>query len=246
MVFICNYCHKEYKNKGNFEKHVLLCEIIRRNKYQKEKDNEEDNPINIKDLLILTKELAYKINRLEEDNKKFKNIIYNNQKKINVIQWLNLNEKSTNSFNNWVENLKLYEKDLDYIFEHGNINGINIIINELNNNEIIPIKSFTQKTNSFYIYDYENTILVWKTMTEKELEKFYNKLNSKILNLFKIWQENNSHKLKNENFAEEYINKVKKIIGKDLNKEIELQKFKNKLFNNLKINIKTIIEYDFS
>ena len=113
-----------------------------------------------------------------------------------------------------------------------------------NNN--IPLKCFTQKENTFYIYEKNNDKKEWKIILNEELTLFFGSLNKKILYLFKIWQEKNTEKLENDDFAIEYIQKVRKILGKGESTEVENIKLKNKLYKVLKINIKTIIEYDFS
>ena len=83
-------------------------------------------------------------------------------------------------------------------------------------------------------------------MDINQLKILFNILNKKIINLFNKWQSSKLNELEKEKFSEEYIKKVQKIIGKDINDFSQFNKFKNKLYNDIKVNIKNIIEYNFS
>ena len=248
MTLECYYCKKNFKKTENYKKHILFCEILYKSK--KEKENEEDKfekVPSIIELFTLVKDLLIKYDKLQRDNENLKQIINNRKKKINVIDWLNYNCKPEESFIEWFQNIELRENQLEYIFDQGNIDGIITILQEIFSLEKnLPIKCFTQNENIFYVFEKINDKKEWKIISNNELNLFFGSLNKKILSLFKNWQEKNIHKLENDDFTKEYIQKVRKILGKSESNEIENFKIKNKLFKILKINIKTIIEYDFS
>ena len=248
MSYICNYCNKNFKKIENYKKHILFCEVVHKSKKEKENEEEEyERTPPIHEIFQLVKELTIKYDKLQRDNENLKQIINNRKRKINVIDWLNYNCKPDICFINWFTNIEIRENQLEYIFDQGNIEGTLTILQELcslNNN--LPIKCFTQKENTFYIYEKNKDKYEWKIISNDELNLFFGSLNKKILSLFKSWQEKNTHKLENDDFAVEYIQKVRKILGKSESTEIENIKIKNKLYKFLKINVKTIIEYDFS
>lgn len=248
MSLECNYCKKNFKKTENYKKHILFCEILYKSKKEKENEEEKFDKIpTIVELYDIVKDLTIKYDKLQRDNDNLKQIINNRKRKINVIDWLNYNCKPDECFIDWFSNIELRENQLEYIFDQGNIDGMLTILQELcslNNN--LPLKCFTQKENTFYVYEKNNDKNEWKIISNNELNLFFGSLNKKILSLFKTWQEKNTHKLENDDFAVEYIQKVRKILGKSESCEIENIKLKNKLYKFLKINVKTIIEYDFS
>jgi len=250
MSYICKYCDKNFKKVENYKKHILFCEVLHKSKKEKENEEEEfEKTPSIHELFNIVKELTIKYDKLQRDNENLKQTINTRKKKVNVIDWLNYNCKPDETFINWISNIELRENQLEYIFDKGNIEGISLILQNIcsiNNNP--PIKCFTQKENTFYIYENNNNNnkKEWKIISNEELVLFLKTLNKKILSVFKIWQEKNTEKLDNDDFAIEYIQKVRKILGKEESIEIENIKLKNKLYKFLKINIKTIIEYDFS
>ena len=248
MTYICNYCNKNFKKIDNYKKHILFCEVLHKSKKEKEDDEEEfEKTPSIHEIFHIVKELTIKYDKLQRDNENLKQIINTRKKKINVIDWLNFNCKPDETFINWISKIELRENQLEYIFDQGNIEGTLLILQDIcSNNNNLPLKCFTQKENTFYIYEKNNNKYEWKIISNEELVLFFGNLNKKILSLFKIWQEKNTEKLENDDFALEYIQKVRKILGKGESIEVENIKLKNKLYKFLKINIKTIIEYDFS
>ncbi len=251
MVLQCKYCNRIYKKQINYTQHILFCEIL--NKTKQEKEQEEDILDTIPsqyELFQIVKILISKYDKLNKDNENLKQLISNRKKKLNVIDWLNLNCNPNITFLEWLNNIKIEEKELEYVFNLGNIDGIILILQEYcstieNNN--IPIKSFNQKENTIYIYEIENNKKgIWKIISKEELDLLFGTLNKKIIDIFKIWQEKNISKLEQDDFAIEYIQKVRKILGKTENQDIENNKLRNKLYKYLKVNIKTLIEYDFN
>ena len=248
MVFNCVICNKEYKSKDSFKKHELFCQTLSRSKKERENELEEmDNLPNLRELFNLTKDLLIKYEKLEKENHNIKQIIYKRQKKINVIEWLNKNVYPLKEFKEWYLNLEFVTENLDLIFENGNIEGTCKILDKIisDKNEI-PIKCFSEKENTFYIYEKnEEFVKKWRILTNEELISFLKSINKKISKLFVNWQEKNKEKLEDEKFAMDYIKKIQKILGKNESFESECNKIKNKLFKLLKCNTKNLIEYDF-
>lgn len=248
MVFNCVICNKEYKSKDSYKKHELFCQTLSRSKKEREKELEEmDSVPNLRDLFNITKELLLKYEKLERENNNLKQLIYKRQKKINVIDWLNNNIFPSKEFKAWYLNLEIIEENLEMIFEHGNIEGTCQIIEKIiPDKSEIPIKCFSEKDNTFYIYEKdEERLNKWRILTNEELISFLKTINKKISKLFVDWQEVNKEKLEDEKFAIEYIKKMQKMIGKNESFESECNKIKNKLFKYLKCNTKSLIEYDF-
>ena len=73
----------------------------------------------------------------------------------------------------------------------------------------------------------------------------FNKITRGLIGQLKIWQDINKKRLFDTGFTEKYIENVKKITGGDLTREQQYYKIKQLFYNNLKINIKNIIQYEF-
>jgi len=175
MVFNCVVCNKEYKSKDSYKKHELFCQTLSRSKKEREKELEDMDSIpNLRDLFNITKELLIKYEKLEKENHNLKQLIYKRQKKINVIEWLNNNVFPLNGFKEWYLNLELIPEYLEIIFENGNIEGTCKILERIiPDKSLIPIKSFCEKENTFYIYEKdEESLKKWRILTNEELIGF--------------------------------------------------------------------------
>lgn len=251
MVFECPSCNKNYQRKDLFNRHKVFCEFLYKTKKENDKEEEELEKIpSLPELFDIVKELTIKYNKLQKDNEILKQNINNRKKKINVIDWLNNNNKPDLTFKRWTDNICLEDKDLNYMFTYGNIDGTLQILQDICAIDTmnLPIKCFNQKINTFYVYDVdeENEETNWKIISTNELKLFFKNINNRVINLFKDWQEKNIYKLDNDDFAITYIQNVRKLLGKDESLDIEFIKLKSKFYKYLKTNIKTIIEYDFS
>jgi hypothetical protein len=67
-----------------------------------------------------------------------------------------------------------------------------------------------------------------------------------LLSQLKTCQDKNKHRLSGDSsFSDIYIQYVKKIIAGDMSREQQQYKIKQSFYNNLKVNIKSIIQYEF-
>ena len=104
----------------------------------------------------LLKELASKCNQLEgklNSISKWTNIT---KEKINIVNWLNTNysNEKINDYNNWFNNLKINETQLNYLFERGYVEGVVAVLKEYlpskkkdTDIDTRPLKAFTGKEN---------------------------------------------------------------------------------------------------
>ena len=176
--FICNNCNKRYKNKLNYDKHCLLCEL------SKESAIEEDEtsplvplvpPVNTKinDCLLieLLKDLLIKYNKLSNEMTEIKKWMSKEKKQINILDWLNnhnpLDFQPISSFDGFINNFMISE---EYIKKITTSNILDVYLYSIEDlfsidtqdltsrttNPILqssmPICCFNQKANVFYIY----------------------------------------------------------------------------------------------
>lgn len=249
----CGYCNKSYKIKKAYEKHFLLCSVINKSTLERKSENDiSENIPSIREMYNIIQILIMKNNKLEQQVEKMSSWIHNNKKKVNVIEWLNENIIPSIDYNNWIDSIQINQNDMESVTNHNFIEGINQIIKRIlgigfesyNTHQAesinLPIKAFEQKDNLFV---FNNTR--WSIITVEEFDLLYNKITRGLIGQLKIWQDINQKRLFDSGFTEKYIENVKKVTGGELTKEQQYYKIKQLFYNNLKINIKNIIQYEF-
>lgn len=241
----CQHCSKNYKIKSAYERHILVCSIVSKTPKERKLENEEyENMPNLRELYQMVQILILKNEKLEKQVDKMSAWI-NNKKRVNVLEWLNENNKPSIQFNEWIETLVITKVHMKYVFEHNFVEGVNLIVREIININLdsLPIKSFEQRENILYVYNGDEN--KWEIIDANQTEMLFVKITKGLLNQFKFWQDKNKHRLCNGGFTEKYIENVKKITGGDLSKEQQCCKLKQSFYNALKVNIKNIIQYEF-
>ena len=244
----CGYCNRQYKRKMNYDKHMLLCNIIRKTPSERLNEQEQDNLPTMRELYTVIQTLLERQEKFEKQIEKMSSWISNNKKKINVLDWLNTNHADCIDFNKWLTELIINEDDMELVFKYGFIEGMKYIINRICLDEIgngsgtlLPIKAFDQKEGTIFIYVNKN----WEIIQSSVFELFFNTITKGLTKQLKIWQDTNKHRLYQNGFTETYIENVKKITGGDLSREQQYNKVKQYLYNHLKINIKQIVQHEF-
>jgi len=173
--FICNNCHKTYKNKLHYDKHCLLCELSKETAIEEDETSPVVPPVNTKinDCLLieLLKDLLVKYNKLSNEMTEIKKWMSKEKKQINILDWLNnhnpLDFQPISSFDGFINNFMISE---EYIKKITTSNILDVYLysiedlfstdtQDLTNsttNPILqssmPICCFNQKANVFYIY----------------------------------------------------------------------------------------------
>lgn len=246
----CGYCNRQYKRKMNYDKHMLLCTIIRKTPSERLNEQEQDNLPTIRELYTVIQTLVERQEKFEKQIEKMSSWINNNRKKINVLDWLNMNHTDCIDFNKWLDQLIISEDDMELIFKYGFIEGMKYIMNRICSNDnksdnsykdSFPIKAFEQKEGTLFIYINEN----WEIMSSGVFELFFNTITKGLTKQLKLWQDKNKHRLFQNGFTETYIENVKKITGGDLSRDQQYHKVKQYLYNHIKVNIKQIVQHEF-
>lgn len=252
--YYCNFCAKEYKSRNGLEKHVALCEIIYKTKNNKKVSLEEEDELpSQRRLYQLLLDLSQKYNRLEEKVDEMNKWVAKKKKKINVLEWLNANSLPTNiTFENLCNKIQVLEDDVEYLFTNTFLDTFMKIfsrtIDELETTTNKPICAFEQKNGLFYIYEQDNQdkIVGWNPLSRENLILFANRLHRKISKALSEWKKNNSQKIKDDDkWAIIYDKTMSKVFSVEIKQDATFNKIKNALFNYLKIDIKSIIDYEF-
>jgi len=273
----CTNCGKIYSKKQNYEKHVLLCDLLHDNKSKVAKQEEEEEIMmpTPKKMFQMLVELTKKCNRLEKQLEDVSKFVAKKKKKINFIDWLNLNIVPNILYEKIIEHIIIIEDDVVSLLENNFIDVLNIIlernsfynlydskfvdsslntnninntnntnnINNTNTKKIFPMFAFTQKSNVFYVYQNETK---WSEMSRELMIKFLNKIHLKLFQAFKAWLKTKASEIKkNEGFAIKCEKTNIKLLGIEFTQDITLSKTKVQLFQKMKQDVKTILDYDF-
>ena len=161
-----------------------------------------------------------------------------------MISWLNDNLKPKFTFLEFLDKMYINRHHLELIFQHNHINGKIYILQEflpLNEEDVLPIKSFDQKENALFIYDKG-----WELMTPQLFDKLLNSLQKKIMDEFVNYQNENMDKMRDENFTIEYIKNVQKVMGSKDSKEKITSRIRRELYKYLKMNLRNIVQVEFT
>lgn len=179
--FICNNCDKRYKNKLNYDKHCLLCELSKENTIEEDEtsplvppppvNTKNDTKINDCLLIELLKDLLVKYNKLSNEMTEIKKWMSKEKKQINILDWLNnhnpLDFQPISSFDGFINNFMISEEYIKKITTSNILDVYLYSIDDLFSNDTqdltscttnpilqssMPICCFSQKANVFYIY----------------------------------------------------------------------------------------------
>ena len=210
--------------------------------------------LNIHNLFAMVIMLYNKYEKLESEYTELKKYVAITKNKINILDYLNENFKHDymnmcsggNNITKFIDELVIGEDQLQKIFKYDYVDGIfNIIceyIDVLNvKGSLLPIKCFNTKENILYIFDGQ----FWIIMDDIYLRKFIKSFDKKILTRFVEWKKNAEKTIDTEIFGEIYIQNMKKVIGGNYEKKNPALMIKNKLYKHLKIDLQSIVHYDF-
>ena len=245
----CIYCGKSYIKKQNLNKHLIICDLLNNKRkrsqiFSEDEDDDEEIPSRKKMFEILI-ELGQKYSKLEEKVEELHKWVVKKKKKINVVEWLNMNIKPNINFDNIIDKIIINEQDIMNLLDNSFYDILNEVFsrNIYNFNEIEnPIIAFTEKKNAFYIYDKDN---IWIELSKEKISKFLNKVHTKILNKFFDWKALKKYDNKlDDKFAIKCDKALIKITSIELNEESILSKIKNNMFLKMKTDLKALIEYE--
>ena len=247
--YCCSYCNRDYKEKFNYDRHIGFCEFS--HKSVKERENEIDefeNTPNLKDIFKYVKELSVRVSTLEKENSKLKQLVNIEQRKIEILDWLNTQKKPNITFTDWITNIP-FKEYLQVIFNNDLITGIIQCLDNGSNNititdyDKIPFRAFSNKTKYFYIYDkLNNDENEWFALSHNDFHKWINYIAKNFLIEFKTWVQENENEINhNELMKENYFNNFQKVLGNKTTDEIRNHRICLAIYNKIKQNVKNIV-----
>jgi len=248
----CVYCGKGYKVKTNYDKHLVLCEIVYKSKERKNDDEIILNLPSQKKMYFMLLELANKYSKMEEKLNQMSKLVTskNNKKKINVFQWLNHISPSF-TFDELVDKIIILDSDIDYLFNHSSIETIQLIFSHslfTLSNDNIPLYIFNHKSNCFYIYNKiknENNedIICWHELPREKLIRFLNILHVKVARGLSEWRKKNKDLINESDCtAITYDKAFHKWMTIDFKNDATFNKIKSIIQSNMKTDITNLTD----
>lgn len=241
-IYKCPHCIKEYKRKATLDRHVFLCAIS--NKTSKEKQDYLEELESLPNREIMYKMIIDLQTRYLDLEKKFRNISQQQIKqnnKINVLEWLNTNIKLEQSYIDWYTNIDINFQLLKYIFDNDFICGMAMIFKQLcDKNDTIPIRCFEHKSKQLYVYDVDST---WKQLTDEDFTIMINTIHRKIVIQFNKWHSDNPEYTSDTNKSDIFHDNLIKVMGAKGDRDRSLRQIKIKIYNYLKFDLKSKIEF---
>lgn len=249
----CVHCGKSYVKRCNLDKHIIICDLLQKSK--KSKNLEEDNeplPSQRKMFQMLI-ELGQKYNKLEEKLEEMDKWIVKKKKKINMLDWLNTNISPFIVFHELYDKIIITDDDIQFLLNNSFYDSLNEVfsktIYDLSENDS-PIYAFIQKTNTFYIYDREDTNSngknIWIEFSREKMIKFFDKIHMKFIKTFYEWKKSHTKEIKESYQLAGLCDKTTaKLMGIEFKVEGTFNKFRSMLYNKCKKDIKAFVEYEF-
>lgn len=245
----CVNCGKSYKKRENLDNHILFCDLLQNGK-KSSKDDDDDFVIpSTKNMYKILIELGKKYNKMEEQMSEMTKWVSKKKKKINVVEWLNVNIEPKIVFESLLGFIIINEEDAVSILDNSFYDVLNGIFSRaLFSLEDKPVFAFAQKVNTFYIYQLlEDGNKGWIMASREKLMWFFNKIHMKLVDVFYSWKKVKLLEvgLNKDKFETASDKAILKLMSIDFRVESIFSKTRTILFNGLKTDMKELVEYEF-
>ena len=248
--FCCLLCNKTYTKQTSLKNHKIICDFRLKTEREKQIDEEElDDVPNHLELVKIVMNLTQKCTQLESQVEQMKKWIDRKKKKINVVRWLNTNVNASFSFSEFVNMyLELDERHLMNIMDKKLFEFVYFVYDtNMSKSDIVyPIKSFTEKNNYIYISEkLEDGGSSWKPLELDDFKLLLKIIQNKMITIFLNWKTSNSDKMSDRRIEDKYNKGIIKLMNISFNQDSTMSRMKTDLYNYVKTDLKSVIEYDF-
>lgn len=232
----CPHCGKKFKTNPALHKHIILCQLDK---------NEVKNSVvpTQKEMWVIIQKL-YKENEIQKKKiEKLEQIVNKDVKKLNMVDWLNQNDKGID-IDSWLKtNIIVTMEDLNTIFMTDYTRGLsNILSNNIINCENTPFRAFSHKIKQLYIYQKNK----WKKGTKSDIMKIFDRISLNILKQSKEYDKSLSN---NEKFGADnmqYLKNCDKIMVVDTKKKEKHYRYiESSIIGLIKTNLNDMAKFKF-
>jgi len=251
MSIYCNFCHKQWRLKTDYHKHLTCCEYFYQLRRNPDMTDDFGGKIpSQRDLFRLVQEFVNKCNYLEKEVSRLKKVIHTRNTK-SIVDCLNHpTQFPPHSFTDWWKEIPVTHAHLEVVFQGDLTDGMKQAIEDYLPSwepRRSPLRAFIQKPNTFYMFigapATHGSSLPWKIMQNTDWEAMLLHLSQLLLKEFLKWQKENAHRSDDKSFERE-LNYMMKINGTKTSTEKRITEIKKWLFPKLQENIlDSTVEY---
>jgi hypothetical protein len=243
-MFACSHCQRNYQRKIYFDRHVIACQFLAQSKRERLLESEElaDTPT-VRELYSIILALGSKCNELETKLIAIQKWTHITKKKLNITEWLNTTYAVNQDYEEWFAQINVDALDLAGLFETDYVNGVIRVLKQqlLPSNEQRPVRAFTSKENTFYIYRAQK----WLMCDEDTFTKLMYLFDKQFMREFIRWQnENKSRMSTDDSFSDLYAKNMKKIMGGNSTREQLYSRIKKEFYLYIRSEPPNIMEYE--
>jgi hypothetical protein len=242
----CVNCGKGYKTRNGLDRHLVLCEIVHKiksgAKVAEEVEVEIPSPKIMYQMIL---QLAEKYQRLEEKTSEMNKWVVKKKKKMDVVVWLNESVKPDYEFDKVADRVVIEEADVEFMLDnslHETIYRVLFRVFVADDLVVVPVFAFNQKQGILYMYEKEK----WTELPADRLTRLLNICQRKISKAMLDWKKKHKDEINaSDAFATRYDKAVLRLMSIEFRENGQTNKAKNVLYNRLKTDAKTVIEYEF-
>lgn len=212
----------------------------------------------VKDLFRFVQDLSQRLEKTEKELARLKNVVNTRQKKA-IIDWLNQPaQAAAEPFEEWWRAIAVNETHLNRVFERDLTDGIKVSLESFladqraAGNDLRPIRCFTQKPNTFYVYSRNSGTKEplanpqWRIMDHAQMDAFVIHVSQLFLRVFLQWQQQQTQMdTDNEEKTDRIIQYMIKINGARVPSDKRIAEIKKWLFPKIEENLRIIMECEF-
>jgi len=234
----CPICEKVYIRQSAYQKHIIVCKFIPPSAATK---NEADNRPSYSELCFIVQTLTLEIVAMKQEMAIFRTILNTKKKKIGVFDWLNTNIAPQMHYIDWVKTIKVKKSHIQYLFTNNIVDTVvSIITSSITPaTATIPFYAFG-KTQTFYTFNQTNTWVVAEIIA---FTRLFKQVETELWKLLNEWKMQNSEEIYNNvSMNEKYQKTVSKLTDISYTPNDVYNKMKTKIYNAIKMDIKSIME----
>lgn len=248
----CAVCNKQYTRKSSLDKHKILCDFKMKTKREHQIETEElgDIPTHYQ-LVKIVQELTLKLTKMEEKMEIMQKWVDKKKKKLNVVIWLNTTITPTIGFLEWVNtSLIVNQEHFENLMDNTIFHTVQQIFEDNLSEKtdfVYPISCFSQKQGVFYICEKtEEGSAEWRQMVLEDMILMLKTIQNRMIKELSKWKTQNQHKFDdNDKISIQFNKAVIKLMNISFTQDNNLSRIKNNLYNYLKTDLKTVVEFDF-
>jgi hypothetical protein len=235
----------EKKTKPSYNRHISICKFVHISaKENIQRDFSEKEPT-LSEMFNIVVKICDENERLK---KRIENLERNNIqiRRKTIDEYLSMNTKNIVSYPIWMNSLAISDENLKFLFSTNLVECLKNVLEESIDKttmDCLPLKIFTQKQNTVYVFDNSNG--KWRVQTSAEFKQFISCLSHRVLRKYLDWKKmndelNGSADSMNETAQELNIQYMNKVNGFGKTMESRVSEIRKWMFGKIQISLKNI------